>query len=97
MRKLKLQMQISVNGFVSTGPSDEQKWVTWAWDEIQPYVLELNDSADTMVIGRKLAVDFIPYWQNVITKPEDPMHALAKRIVGFKKIIFTRHLKSLIR
>jgi len=35
MRKLKLQMQISVDGFVATGFNDEQKWVTWAWDEIK--------------------------------------------------------------
>lgn len=28
MWKLKLQMQISIDGFVSTGPNDEQKWIT---------------------------------------------------------------------
>jgi hypothetical protein len=32
MKKLKLQMQMSIDGFVSTGPNDEQKWVTCAWD-----------------------------------------------------------------
>ena len=31
MRKLHLQMQMSIDGFVATGPNDEQKWVTWAW------------------------------------------------------------------
>lgn len=36
MRKLKLQMQMSLDGFVSTGPNDEQKWVTWALDDIYP-------------------------------------------------------------
>lgn len=39
MRKLKLQMQISTDGFVSTGPNDEQEWITWT-DEIYPLVLE---------------------------------------------------------
>jgi dihydrofolate reductase len=94
MRKLKLQMQISVDGFVSTGPNDEQKWVTWAWDEIKPYVLELHDTVDTQIIGRKLAVDFIPYWQEVVTRPEDPMHELSKRVVAFRKIIFTNTLEK---
>src|SRR4030066_695520 len=92
MRKLKLQVQISIDGFVSTGPNDEQKWVTWAWDEIRPHVLELFDSSDTILIGRKLAVDYIPYWQDVNTKPDDPMYEVAKRIVSAKKIVFTKTL-----
>lgn len=92
MRKLKLQMQISLDGFVSTGPNDEQKWVTWAWKEIESYVMELNSTSDTMIIGRKLAVDFIPYWQETSTKTDDQMYELAKLIVGFKKIIFTKTL-----
>lgn len=92
MRKLKLQMQSSVDGFVSTGPNDEQKWVTWALDEIYQDVLGLLDSIDTIIIGRKLAVDYIPYWQGVLTKPNDPMYEFAKRIVGAKKIVFTSTL-----
>ncbi len=81
MRKLNLQGQMSIDGFVSTGPNDEQQWVTWAWDEIGPYVLDLRDSTDTILIGRKLAVDYIPYWQDVNTKPDHPMYGVAKRIV----------------
>src|SRR4051812_15342833 len=93
MRKLKLQMQISIDGFVQYGENDDQKWVTWAWKEIEPYVIELNSSADTMIIGRKLAVDFIPYWEEVVLKPDNEMYELAKLIVGFKKIIFTKTLE----
>ena len=92
MRKLKLQVQMSIDGFVSTGPNDEQKWVTWAWDEIHPYVLGLLDSTDTILIGRKLAVDYIPYWQDVNTKPDDPMYEVAQRIVRAKKVVFTKTL-----
>jgi hypothetical protein len=32
---------MSVDGFVSTGLNDEQKWVTWAWEEIRSHVLGL--------------------------------------------------------
>jgi dihydrofolate reductase len=96
MRKLKLQMQMSLDGFVSTGPGDEQKWVTWAWNEIKQHVLGLFDSSDTILIGRKLAVDYIPYWEGVNTNPEDPMHEVAKRIVAAKKIVFSKSLKESI-
>lgn len=92
MRKLKLQMQMSIDGFVSTGPNDEQHWVTWAWEEIRPHVLGLFDTADTILIGRKLAVDYIPYWQEVNTRPDGPMYEVAERIVAAKKIVFTKTL-----
>ena len=89
-RKLKLQVQMSLDGFVSTGPNDEQHWVTWAWEEIRPQVLALFDSCDTILIGRKLAVDYIPYWEGVNTKPDDPMYEVAQRIVRAKKIVFSK-------
>jgi len=92
MRKLKLQVQISVDGFISTGPNDEQKWVTWAWEEIRQHVLDLLDPSDTILIGRKLAVDYIPYWLDVNTKPDDPMYEVAQRIVPAKKVVFTKTL-----
>jgi len=93
MAKLKLQMQISIDGFVATGPNDEQHWVTWAWDEIEPYVMDLLRTSDTILIGRKLAVDYIPYWQDVFTnKPEDPMHEGSKHITQAKKVVFTKTL-----
>ena len=92
MRKLKLQMQISIDGFVSTGPDDEQKWVTWAWEEIRTQVLDLLDSSDTILIGRKLAIDYIPYWQDVYTRTDDPMYEASRRIVGAKKVVFSKTL-----
>lgn len=94
MRKLKLQMQVSLDGFVSTGPNDEQTWVTWAWEEIKQYVLDLLDSSDTILIGRNLAVDYIPYWEDVFKKPDDPMYEVAKRIVAAKKVVFTKTLNG---
>lgn len=35
MKKLKLQMQVSLDGFNSTGPNDDQSWVTSAFEEIK--------------------------------------------------------------
>jgi dihydrofolate reductase len=96
MRKLKLQMQMSLDGFVSTGPNDEQLWVTWAWEEIRPQVLELLDSSDTNIIGRKLAVDYIPYWQDVNSKPGDPMYEVGQKITNTHKVVFTKTLEKSI-
>lgn len=96
MRKLKLQMQISLDGFNSTGPNDEQKWVTWAWDEIKQDVLDLANSCDTELIGRKLAVDYLPFWTDTLTQPESMMYEVAKIKAGQKKIVFTKTLDKSI-
>ncbi|GAB3503104.1 dihydrofolate reductase family protein [Emticicia fontis] len=85
---------MSVDGFVSTGPNDEQQWVTWAWEEISSDVLALADSADTILIGRKLAIDYIPYWESVYTNPEDEMYEVSKRVVNHKKVVFTQTLEK---
>jgi dihydrofolate reductase len=94
MRKLKLQMQISVDGFNSTGSNDEQKWVTWAWDEIQQDVLDLAISCDTELVGRKLAVDYIPFWADTFTQPKSTMYEVAKIKAAQKKIVFTKTLEK---
>lgn len=85
-------MQTSIDGFVSTGPNDDQSWVTWAWEEIRPQVLDLLDSSDTILLGRKLAADYIPHWENVFTKSDDPMYELAEGIIHAQKIVFTKTL-----
>lgn len=96
MRKLKLQMQISLDGFSATGPNDEQKWVTWAWDEIKQYVLDLANTCDTELIGRKLAVDYIPFWEETNSQPESLMYEVAKIKAGQKKIVFSKTLDKSI-
>jgi dihydrofolate reductase len=94
MRKLHLQMQMTVDGFVSAGPNDDQKWVTLVWEEIRPYVTGLLDTIDTILIGRKLAVDYIPHWKGVVDQPENPFHGLAQRINSANKIVFTKTMTS---
>ena len=96
MRKLKLQMQISLDGYNAAGPSDEQKWVTWDVEGIRPHVVGLLDSADTILLGRKLAVDYIPFWLSTVQNAEDPMHDIATRIVAARKIVFTKTLSESI-
>ena len=61
MRKVKLQVQMTVDGYIA-GPNSEMDWVTFNWDdELKEYVTELTESMDQIVLGRKLAQGFIPH------------------------------------
>ena len=49
MKKLKLQVQMSVDGFVC-GPNGELDWMTWNWDdELKKFVTELSEPIDTIL------------------------------------------------
>lgn len=87
-------MQISLDGFNSTGPNDEQKWVTWTWEEIKDYVIDLANSCDTELIGRKLAVDYIPFWSETLSQPESQLYEAARIKANQKKIVFTKTLEK---
>ncbi|MBD2705419.1 dihydrofolate reductase family protein [Spirosoma sp. BT702] len=83
-------MQMSLDGFVSAGPNDEQKWVTWALSDIHDDVLRISDHIDTILIGRKLALDYIPFWEETLKQLDHEMIAFAQRIVAAKKVVFTK-------
>jgi hypothetical protein len=97
MRKLKLQMQITVDGFVA-GPNGEQDWVFISGkqdpeglQQIVGFGVELAASCDTFLIGRKLAAStFCTYWENVAdNQPDNPWHPLAQLIADHRKIAFS--------
>ena len=80
MRKLKLQMQITVDGFVA-GPNGELDWMTWAMDEkAVALVNHLADTSDTILMGRKMTPGFVTYWEGV--KPDSPEYDFAQKMVG---------------
>lgn len=90
MRKLKLQIQISIDGFIA-GPNGEMDWVTFNWsDDLKKYVAELTEPVDTILIGRKLAEGFIPYWTDAFKKPVPEEGA--QKFVETSKIIFSKTL-----
>jgi dihydrofolate reductase len=99
MRKLKLQVQMSVDGFIA-GPKGEMDWMVLDWDDkIRNYVFELTEPVDTILLGRKMTDGFISYWSDVMTKPDDPSsidrsHAFAKKMIDTPKIVFTKTLKK---
>jgi dihydrofolate reductase len=96
MRKLKLQMQLSVDGFVA-GPNGELDWMTWNWsDDIKKYVGDLTDSVDTILLGRKMTDGFISHWSKVAKDTDDPEYTAAKKFVELPKIVFSRTLNKSI-
>jgi len=91
-RKLKLQVQMTVDGFVS-GPNGEQDWMSMNWDnKIMDYVNELTDSVDTILLGRKMTEGFISYWTSV--KPGSPEYSFARKMVDKPKYVFTKTLQK---
>ena len=92
MRKLKLQMQLTVNGFVA-GPNGELDWMLWEWDdELKKYVGELTDSIDTIILGRKMTDGFVNHWTTVANNPDDPEYASGKKFVDTPKVVITKTL-----
>ena len=92
MRKLKLQVQMSVDGYVA-GPNGEMDWMEWNWDDkLKQYVTDLTEPIDCIVLGRKLAQGFIPYWASVAANPNDPQFTAGKKFTGTYKVVFTKTL-----
>lgn len=90
MRKLKLQVQISVDGFIA-GPNGEMDWLNMNWTpDINDYVTQLTDSVDTILMGRNLAEGFIPHWTAAYNQPiPEPGSEV---FVKTPKIVFSKNL-----
>lgn len=95
MRKLKLQMQVSADGYVA-GPEGQLDWMTWNWDEkLAGYVIALTDTVDTILLGRKMTDGFVAHWENTATQPESPEFEFANKMVGYSKIVFSKTIQVL--
>jgi len=90
MRKLKLQMQITVDGFVA-GPQGQLDWMTFAIDErLIAFINHLTDTSDMILLGRQMTPGFVKYWEHVITQPASPEYTFGQKMVGLPKIAFSR-------
>ena len=86
MRKLKLQVQMTVDGFIA-GPNGEMDWTNRNWDnELKNYVEKITEPVDCIVLGRTLAQGFIPYWAS------HPEEEGANKFNQTHKVIFTKTL-----
>lgn len=90
MRKLKLQVQITVDGYVA-GQNGELDWMSFGNDEkISNRINELTDSSDTILLGRKMTDEFIKYWSSVLDNPDSQEYFFAKKMIDIPKIVFSR-------
>jgi dihydrofolate reductase len=97
MRKLKLEMQVSIDGFTSAANGDPS-WMLWCWSENWPwdealrrYHTDLTTSSDCLLLSRKMAEEgFCQHWERVASNPEDPQSSFAKPISDMRKFVFSK-------
>ena len=83
---------MTVDGYIA-GPNGEMDWMTLNWDnELNKYVKEITEPVDCIVLGRKLAEGFIPYWADVAANPDDPEFTAGKKFTDTHKVVFTKTL-----
>ena len=86
MRKLKLQVQMTVDGYIA-GPNGEMDWMAWDWDDaLKNYVTAITAPVDCIILGRKLAQGFIPHWA------ANPEREGADKMNNTAKVVFTKTL-----
>ena len=90
LRKLRLHVNMSVDGCIA-GPNGEMDWMVGLLDdEFIKYQYKLTEPVDTILLGRKMTDVFISYWSNVMNKPDDPWYAFAKKMIETPKVVFTK-------
>src|SRR5260221_8239560 len=90
MRKLKLQVQLSVDGF-NAGPNGELDFMEWNWDDkLKKFVNDLHASIDTILLGRKMTDGFVKHWEGVPSGDES--YPFARIMVDTPKVVFTKTL-----
>ena len=103
MRKLKLQVTMSIDGYIAAlgaedlddSPTPEKPPTSETDEKMEQYIHSTIDTSDTILLGRKMTDEFITYWENVANnQPESPEFPLAKKLVATPKIVFSKTLKK---
>src|ERR687887_2204446 len=107
MRKLKLQVQMTADGFVAD-PKGQLDWMTWNMDEkLLAFITHLTDTSDTIIMGRGMTEGFIKHWEGAVKKTEDqkhwedaikktdPEYPFAQKMVNYPKVVFSKTTKHI--
>lgn len=90
MRKIKLQMQISLDGFVTANYGG----TNFNWDnEVRLFSIDNLKDVDNILLGRKTSEEFI-FWREVANDPKDSDYKIGKLVTDIPKVIFSKSLKA---
>jgi dihydrofolate reductase len=97
MRRLKLQMQVSLDLFIS-GTQSGMKWMIWpytgpwTWDEeLKEYFSEVTASNDTILLGWDMADGgYIDHWTSIAGQKDNSQSIFAANVVAAHKYVFSR-------
>ena len=101
MRKLKLQVQISIDGYIAS-TKNIGNWMIWSWgpewtwdEALRAYFKNLHTTIDTVLLSKNMAEEgFINHWATVSSNPNDPQYPFAQSITDAAKVVFTKTLKK---
>ncbi|MBX2923756.1 MAG: dihydrofolate reductase family protein [Chitinophagaceae bacterium] len=86
MRTLKLQMHLSLNGYVTA----EQGAANFVWDkDVIKFCIDNLKNVDTILLGQHTAREFIHFWDGVAVTPDHPEWEPGKWISDIPKIVFS--------
>src|SRR3546814_4965065 len=96
MRKLKLQVQMTIDGFIA-GKNGESDWMQNNWDdEFKKYEYDLADASDTLLMGRKRTAEFVTHWETVAdNQPDSDWNTFAQKMVAIPKIVFGKTISTI--
>jgi dihydrofolate reductase len=101
MRKLKLEMQVSLDGFTASANGDVS-WMLWPWSErewpwdeaLRRHHIQLTKSSDCIVISGRMAKEgFCDHWERVAADRANPQAVFAAAIVATPKLVATRTIE----
>lgn len=101
MSRLILQMQMSVDGYMSAETDiDWQVWdwsEPWTWDKgLKRRFNAVFDTVGCILLSRKMAEQgYLDHWERVARDhASEPDYAFARKVVGSRKVVLTDKLPS---
>ena len=88
---------MTADGFVARPDGGlDWMWIGQPDEMIMQRVIELADTCDTILLGRKMTPEFVTHWENIFdNQPGSAEHPLAQRMVNMRKLVFSRTQKSI--
>lgn len=99
MRKLKLEIQLSLDGFCadSKGKTDWMVWnwqPTWNWDKkLQDFHTRLQTSSSTILMSGRAGESFFDHWETVASDTKSSQYKFANAINKMDKLIISKKMK----